>query len=96
VSELHPDTIYRWDNSSFRLKAWCVHLELIPTAMDLIVVEPPVQAEEAEQLKRALSYPIKIAVSLAFPMAPSGPPPPPPPPPEKDPRDSGGQSRRHR
>jgi hypothetical protein len=61
--------------------------------MDLIVVEPPVQAEEAEQLKRALSYPIKIAVSLAFPMAPSGPPPPPL---EKDPRDSGGQSRHHR
>jgi hypothetical protein len=62
--------------------------------MDLIVVEPPVQAEEAEQLKRALSYLIKIAVSLAFPIAPSGPPPPPPL--EKDPHDSGGQSRLHR
>jgi hypothetical protein len=94
LSELHPDTINRQDYSSFRLRAWCVHPELILTAMDLIVVEPPVQAEEAKQLKWALSYPIEIAVLPAFPTAPGRPPPPPPS--EKDPHDSGGQSRRCR
>jgi hypothetical protein len=58
--------------------------------MDLIVVEPPVQAEEAEQLKQALNYSIEIAVSPAFLTAPGGLPPPPPP--EKDPRDNQGQN----
>jgi hypothetical protein len=47
----------------FQLRAWCDRPELVPSARDLLVVEPSVQAEEPELTKRALSYPISIKVS---------------------------------
>jgi hypothetical protein len=49
--------------AAFQLRAWCDRLELVPSARDLLVVEPSVQAEEPELTKRALSYPISIKVS---------------------------------
>jgi hypothetical protein len=62
--------------------------------MGLIIVEPPVQAEEPEQPKRALSYPISIRVSPALLALTDAAPPPPPP--RKDDHDHGGPSRHRR
>jgi len=87
VHELHPDTVDRRDYSSFRLKAWCSKPELIPAVMDLDIVEPPVHDED---LKRALSYEIKVAVSVAPLSGVNGVPPAPPP------QDDPGHGRRRR
>ncbi|CAD6239004.1 unnamed protein product [Miscanthus lutarioriparius] len=54
VRELHPATIDRKDYSVFRLKAWCSQPELIPTTLDLDIVEPPIQVEDFPPVKRAL------------------------------------------
>lgn len=62
VRALHPDTIHRRDYSTFRLSTWCSNPAMIPAAMDLVVVEPPVPVEEAPPLKRGLSYEVHIAV----------------------------------
>jgi hypothetical protein len=59
--------------------------------MDLIVIEPPVQVEEPEQPKQALSYSISIRVSPVFSTSTDGTSPPPPL--GKDDRDHGGPSR---
>ncbi|RCV21634.1 hypothetical protein SETIT_4G153600v2 [Setaria italica] len=64
IRGLHPDTIDRRDYSSFQLSAWCLQPEKIPTAMELVVVEPPAPlVEDDPPLKRALSYDIKITVA---------------------------------
>jgi hypothetical protein len=60
------------DITPFRLKAWCEHPELVPAAMDLIIVEPPVSLEVAEPLKRGLCYPIKISMTPVPRESPSG------------------------
>jgi hypothetical protein len=62
--------------------------------MDLIVVEPLVQTEETEQSKQALSHPISIKASSAFPVSTDGALPPPPP--GKVGRESGGPSHSRR
>ncbi|KAF0922191.1 hypothetical protein E2562_028784 [Oryza meyeriana var. granulata] len=64
IRELHSDTASRRDYSSFRLTAWCSHPERIPPAMDLLIVEPPMGAEEVPAVKRALSYPVDISVAI--------------------------------
>lgn len=63
VRKLHQDTLQRKDYSSFKLMAWCLRPELVPTAMDLVIVEPLVLVEEDPPVKRGLEYPIDIIVS---------------------------------
>jgi hypothetical protein len=92
VSSLHLETINHWNYAAFWLTAWCDWLELVPSAMDHLVVEPPVQGEEPEQTKWVLSYPISIKLSPAFPASTDGAPPPPPW--GKDRCDHGGPSHR--
>jgi hypothetical protein len=94
VRELHPDTINRRDYSSFRLKAWCERPGLVPAAMDLIIVEPPVSLEVAEPLKRGLCYLIKISMTPVPWESPSGGLRPRPP--ARNVQGRGGQSRRRR
>jgi hypothetical protein len=94
VSNLHLDTINHWIYAVFQLRAWCDWPELVTLAMDLIIVEPPVQAEESEQTKRTLNYPISIKVSPIIPASTDGALPPPPL--GKDGRDHGGPCRRCR
>ena len=77
--------------SSFRLKAWCSQPELIPADMELVIVEPPVLAEEVPPLKRALKYDIKITSTLAPSFGADDVPPPPLP--REDP-DHGRRRRR--
>jgi hypothetical protein len=48
VSNLHLDTVNRRNYAAFQLRAWCDRPELVPSAMDLIIIEPSVQAEELE------------------------------------------------
>ncbi|CAD6204738.1 unnamed protein product [Miscanthus lutarioriparius] len=78
VRELHPATIDRKDYSVFRLKAWCSQPELIPTTLDLDIVEPPIQVEDFPPVKRALRYEIKIAVSASTSFGMEDDPPSPP------------------
>jgi hypothetical protein len=40
IEKLHQDTISRRDYS-FRLNTWCTQPELVPSSMELTVVEPP-------------------------------------------------------
>jgi hypothetical protein len=90
ASELHPNTANRRDYSSFRLRAWSVQPELVPTAMELAIVEPPVLAEEA--FKSVLCYQVKVAVSPVIPVGA----PLPPPPPNGDQKQQGPSRRRWR
>jgi hypothetical protein len=90
IEELHQNTISRRDYSSFRLKAWCTQPKLVPSSMELAVVEPPVRVQEEMSSKRALGYKIGISVH-------SVPPPPPRAPRPLPPRDDSDQgSSRHR
>ncbi|GJN28729.1 hypothetical protein PR202_gb16887 [Eleusine coracana subsp. coracana] len=86
VRSRHPDTLARHD-LSFRLSAWCMRQELIPTAIDLLIAEPTDAEIEAPPLKRGLVYPIDATVVRSLPMMEDRPPQPPPP---------GGGHGRHR
>lgn len=65
VEQIHENTRNREDYSVFRLKAWCLNLEVIPPARDLVIVEPPTMIVESPPVKRALSYPVQISVSIS-------------------------------
>lgn len=58
VRVFNPDTVDRRDYSTFRLSAWCLNLEMIPLATDLIAVEPPTTAEEvpSPEARAVLQY----------------------------------------
>jgi hypothetical protein len=89
---MHQDTISRRDYSSFHLKAWCTQPELVPSSMELAVVEPPVRVQEEMSSKQTLGYKIGILVH-------SAPPPPPRAPrplPLQDDSDEGPSRRRRR
>jgi hypothetical protein len=45
-------TVARRDYSVFRLSVWCTRPDLIPPAMDLVIVEPPIMVEEEPPVKR--------------------------------------------
>ena len=50
-----------------------------PAAMDLEIVEPPLEVEESRPAKRTLIYPVKVTVNpVVLPAAPADPPSPPP------------------
>jgi hypothetical protein len=70
---MHQDTISRRDYSSFHLKAWCTQPELVPSSMELAVVEPPVRVQEEMSSKQTLGYKIGILVHSAPPPPPRAP-----------------------
>ncbi|KAF0934864.1 hypothetical protein E2562_028868 [Oryza meyeriana var. granulata] len=77
IRDVHPGTANRRD--CFRLSAWCADPGLVPPALDLLIVEPPVDVDEVPPVKRALSYPVEIKVnqSLQPSMGEDSPSPPP-------------------
>ncbi|KAF0936042.1 hypothetical protein E2562_038349 [Oryza meyeriana var. granulata] len=61
IREVHQETASRRD--CFRLTTWCCDPGLIPPAMDLCIVEPPVDMEETPPVRQALQYPVEIKVA---------------------------------
>lgn len=92
VCSLHPETAARRDLTSFRLTAWCLRRDLVPSAVDLFIPEPPVQENELPPLKRGLAYPIDVIACMS-PLPPLEEPPAPPSPPDED---GDRRRRRHR
>lgn len=74
VHRLHADTEGGVNLGEFKLDAWCARPELLPSSMDLHVVE---LAVEGMLIPRTLVYPILVAVSdseQSTPNPPSCPP----------------------
>ncbi|CAN6221336.1 unnamed protein product [Urochloa humidicola] len=85
IGGVHSDTADHRD--VFRVIAWSSSPARIPSELDLEIVEPPPEVEEARPTKRTLVYPVAIAVApVGLPAAPVDPPLPPP---------AGGGWRRH-
>ncbi|GJN12874.1 hypothetical protein PR202_ga31193 [Eleusine coracana subsp. coracana] len=75
IQEVHADTLSRRDMSVFRLKAWCSRQDLLPSEIDLQIVEPRPLASENLPAKRLLSYVVSVAASPAvLPQAEGDPP----------------------
>lgn len=64
IKEVHESTHTPEDYSSFMVKAWCFSPELLPPQCNLVIVEPLSRVEEVPPMKRALVYPILLAVHL--------------------------------
>lgn len=68
----------RRDLRSFRLQAWCLRRDLVPTAIDLLIPEPTEVEAERPPVKRGLVYPVEVTASPSMLSADGGPLPSPP------------------
>jgi hypothetical protein len=91
--ELHPDTVARLNFSSFRVLGWSRHPELIPVAVDLLILKPVQSFEVETTVKHLLAYQVMASVSLISPSA-GDVSPPPSPPASNDDRDTRSRRRR--
>jgi hypothetical protein len=72
IAEVHPDTMYKQELSSFVVRAWCFNPENLQRNSELHIIEPRLQMFE----KRCLTYKLQIRVLHAGShITPEGPPP---------------------
>jgi hypothetical protein len=61
VQQVHDDTATRQDLFVFRVSAWCLHMNLLPTVGKLFIPDPSPIRGELLPVKGGLVYPIRIS-----------------------------------
>jgi hypothetical protein len=93
--ELHPDTVNRFDFSSFKVFGWCYRPHLIPDSFELLIPVRVFGSGGPPAVRRLLSYSVTASVSRV-PLAEAAVPPSFPPAPTSDGGDRETGSRRPR